>query len=125
MKILRKPCVIQALSKYVPPIMFVGPSPDTLCIASGKMLSRELTATLKVNIAPRRGGSSSQDVQASGQRAVFPVMTKAFGGGGRRDINVLSTGEDVEKAFKTCLGIIGDGNHLWKRRCGVQRGWST
>ncbi|RXW22219.1 hypothetical protein EST38_g3634 [Candolleomyces aberdarensis] len=143
------PELSQALSKCAPAITFVGPSPDTLRIASDKMLSRELATALKVNIAPGRRVSSSQDVLAFGQQVGYPVMIKALDGGGGRGIRVVSRAEEVDEAFKRCLGespskqvfvekaltgpgwkhievqVIGDGtggvNHLWERECSVQR----
>ncbi|KAJ2932220.1 hypothetical protein H1R20_g4871, partial [Candolleomyces eurysporus] len=143
------PELSQSLSKCAPAITFVGPSPDTLRIASDKMLSRELATALKVNIAPGRRVSSSQDVLTFGQQVGYPVMIKALDGGGGRGIRVVSRAEDVDEAFNRCLGespskqvfvekaltgpgwkhievqIIGDGtgrvNHLWERECSVQR----
>ena len=104
---------------------------------------------LKVSIAPGHRVSSSQDVLGFGQQAGYPVMVKALDGGGGRGIRVVSKAEDVEEAYKRCLGespskqvfvekaltgpgwkhievqIIGDGTgavtHLWERECSVQR----
>ncbi|KAJ2915853.1 hypothetical protein MD484_g4574, partial [Candolleomyces efflorescens] len=96
---LNVPMSIQAIT-------FVGPSPDTLRIASDKMLSRELATALKVSIAPGHRVSSSQDVLGFGQQAGYPVMVKALDGGGGRGIRVVSKAEDVEEAYKRFQKIV-------------------
>ncbi|CAA7268513.1 unnamed protein product [Cyclocybe aegerita] len=133
------------------PVFFIGPAPDTLRIASDKMLSRDLATSLNVNIAPGMRVSSASHVRSFAKAAGvgYPVMIKALDGGGGRGIRVVEWEEGVEEAFKRCLGespskqvfaekaftgpgwkhvevqIIGDGtgavNHFWERQCSVQR----
>ncbi|RDB30517.1 Pyruvate carboxylase [Hypsizygus marmoreus] len=130
-------------------IVFIGPSPETLNIASDKLLSRDLAAKLGVTIAAGRRALSSEDVRAFGRVEGYPVMIKALDGGGGRGIRIVEAEEGIEEAFNRCLGespsrqifvekaltgpswkhieiqIIGDGtgavNHLWERECSVQR----
>jgi len=133
------------------PITFIGPSPDTLQIASDKMLSRELAISLNIPVAAGQRVSSADSVHSfANQPGVsYPVMIKALDGGGGRGIRVVAAEDGVEEAFKRCLGespsrqvfvekaltgegwkhvevqVIGDGtgavNHLWERECSVQR----
>ena len=143
------PALYDALLGCTPPISFIGPSPETLRIASDKMLSRELATSLNINISPGTRAFSASDVLAFAQNEGFPVMIKALDGGGGRGIRIVLKPEDVEEAFKRCLGespsrqvfaekaligsgwnhveiqLIGDGtgavNHFWERECSVQR----
>ncbi|KAL0572648.1 hypothetical protein V5O48_009306 [Marasmius crinis-equi] len=127
-------------------ITFVGPSPDTIRIASDKLLARELATSLGVPVAPGKRVKSPEDVLALD--VGFPVMIKALDGGGGRGIRICEGAEEVGEAFKRCLGespsrqvfaekalkgpgwkhvevqIVGDGRevvHLWERECSVQR----
>ncbi|KAF6744845.1 carboxylase:pyruvate/acetyl-coa/propionyl-CoA [Ephemerocybe angulata] len=143
------PSLSQALASSTPPIMFIGPSPDTLRIASDKMLSRELATSLEVPVALGERVYSAEDVHAFTHKTQFPIMIKALDGGGGRGIRVVNRPEELDEAFKRCLGespskqvfvekaltgagwkhievqIIGDGtgavNHSWERECSVQR----
>ncbi|KAJ3513150.1 hypothetical protein NLJ89_g3111 [Agrocybe chaxingu] len=132
-------------------VIFIGPTADTLRIASDKMLSRDFAMSLNINIAPGTRVSSASDVRSFAKAAGvgYPVMIKALDGGGGRGIRVVESEEGVEEAFKRCLGespskqvfaekaftgpgwkhievqVIGDGtgavNHFWERECSVQR----
>lgn len=143
------PKLSAALSSHNPPITFIGPSPHTLRVASDKMLSRELASSLSVAISPGRRVASSEDILHFAANVPYPLMIKALDGGGGRGIRIVSTAEEVDEAFKRCLGespsrqvfvekaltgpgwkhievqVIGDGtgavNHFWERECSVQR----
>ncbi|KAI0336719.1 hypothetical protein GY45DRAFT_1365679 [Cubamyces sp. BRFM 1775] len=133
-------------------ITFVGPSVDTLEIASDKMRSRSLATSQGVPVAPGVHVSSAEDVRrfidGLGTSA-FPVIIKALDGGGGRGIRLVYAHEEIEDAFRRCVGesashqvfaekafigpdwrhievqIVGDGHgnvtHLWERECNVQR----
>ncbi|KAH9887200.1 hypothetical protein C8Q73DRAFT_656932 [Cubamyces lactineus] len=133
-------------------ITFVGPSVETLEIASDKMRSRSLAASHGVPVAPGAHVSSAEDVRrftdslgADG----FPIIIKALDGGGGRGIRLIYAHDEVEDAFRRCIGesasrrvfvekayigpgwrhievqIVGDGHgnvtHLWERECSIQR----
>ncbi|KAJ8502625.1 hypothetical protein ONZ45_g11586 [Pleurotus djamor] len=130
-------------------LVFIGPSIDTLRIASDKMLSRELAGSVSVNIAPGTRVATSNDVRDFVKKVGYPVMIKALDGGGGRGIRVVESEATLEESFKRCLGespshqlfvekaltgpgwkhievqIVGDGQggvtHLWERECSVQR----
>lgn len=143
------PALCEALANCAPTVTFIGPAQETLRIASDKMLSRDMATSLNVNVSPGTRVSSATDVLAFARDAGYPVMIKALDGGGGRGIRVVSKEEELEEAFKRCLGespskqvfaekalvgsgwkhvevqIIGDGtgsvNHFWERECSVQR----
>ncbi|KAG6831665.1 hypothetical protein H0H87_004451 [Tephrocybe sp. NHM501043] len=130
-------------------VVFIGPSIDTLRIASDKLLSRELATSVAVKVAPGRRVSSVDDVHAFARVYGLPLMIKALDGGGGRGIRIVQKSDDIEEAFNRCLGespsrqifveqaltgpswkhvevqIVGDGTgavtHLWERECSVQR----
>ncbi|KAI0747016.1 hypothetical protein C8Q80DRAFT_1105542 [Daedaleopsis nitida] len=133
-------------------ITFVGPSVDILEIASDKMRSRELASSLGVPVAPGIRVASTSDVRqfvASRGTKALPIVLKALDGGGGRGIRLVNSEEEIEDAYKRCLGespskqifaekalvgagwkhievqIVGDGRggvtHLWERECSVQR----
>ncbi|KAF8639477.1 hypothetical protein AX17_001497 [Amanita inopinata Kibby_2008] len=130
-------------------LTFIGPSPGTLRIASDKLLSRELATSLGVPVAPGRQINSATDVKDFAQTVGYPIMIKALDGGGGRGIRLVDLDENLDEAYKRCLGespsrrvfvekallgrgwkhvevqVIGDGsgavNHLWERECSVQR----
>ncbi|KDQ22478.1 hypothetical protein PLEOSDRAFT_1098337 [Pleurotus ostreatus PC15] len=143
------PVLAAECAAAVPPIVFIGPSIETLRIASDKMLSRELASSTNVNIAAGTRVSTSDDVRAFVAKVGYPVMIKALDGGGGRGIRVVEQENTLEESFKRCMGespshqlfvekaltgpgwkhievqIIGDGQggvaHLWERECSVQR----
>ncbi|KAI0674564.1 hypothetical protein C8Q78DRAFT_1067546 [Trametes maxima] len=133
-------------------IRFVGPSVETLKIASDKMQCRELATSQGVPVAPGTRVHSAEDtrkfVRALGRDA-FPIVIKALDGGGGRGIRLVRTDDEIEDAFRRCIGesgsrlvfaekalvgpgwrhvevqIVGDGHgtatHLWERECSIQR----
>ncbi|KAF9494798.1 carboxylase:pyruvate/acetyl-coa/propionyl-CoA [Pleurotus eryngii] len=143
------PVLAAECAKSEPPIVFIGPSIETLRIASDKMLSRELASSANVNIAAGTRVATSDDVRAFVAKVGYPVMIKALDGGGGRGIRVVEQEDTLEESFKRCMGespshqlfvekaltgpgwkhievqIIGDGQggvaHLWERECSVQR----
>ncbi|KAG5638760.1 hypothetical protein H0H81_010382 [Sphagnurus paluster] len=140
------PSLAQALPESV---VFVGPSVETLRVASDKLLSRNLATSLGVKIAPGTRALSSDKVRAFVRFEDFPVIIKALDGGGGRGIRIVESEKDIEEAFNRCMGeslshrifvekafigpswkhievqIVGDGTgsvcHLWERECSVQR----
>ncbi|KAG6900229.1 hypothetical protein C0993_001048 [Termitomyces sp. T159_Od127] len=139
-----------ALASALPTsIVFIGPSVETLRISSDKLLSRALATSLAVKVAAGCDVSSSEDVHAFACSKGLPVIIKALDGGGGRGIRLVNSLDEIEEAFKRCLGespsrrvfveqalnglswkhveiqIIGDGTgavaHLWERDCSVQR----
>ncbi|OSD08771.1 hypothetical protein PYCCODRAFT_1356851 [Trametes coccinea BRFM310] len=143
------------LASLFPPggaVTFVGPSLETLQIASDKMQSRSLAIANGVPVAPGAHVSSADEVRkfvANLDTDAFPIVIKALDGGGGRGIRLVETAEEIDSAFRRCLGesashrvfvekafvgsgwrhvevqIIGDGRgnitHLWERECSVQR----
>lgn len=113
------------------------------------MRSRELATSLSVPIAPGIRVSSAGGVQTFAKANGFPVVIKALDGGGGRGIRLVHAADEVEDAFRRCVGestarlvfvekafvgpgwrhvevqIVGDGTgevtHLWERECSVQR----
>ncbi|KAI0698038.1 hypothetical protein C8T65DRAFT_614398 [Cerioporus squamosus] len=89
------------------PITFIGPSVETLKVASDKMLSRELAASLRVSVAPGMRVSSVDDVHqfvARSSSHAYPVIIKALDGGGGRGIRIANSASDVADAYERCLG---------------------
>ncbi|KAI9069894.1 hypothetical protein FKP32DRAFT_1558834 [Trametes sanguinea] len=134
------------------PVAFVGPSLEVLQIASDKMQSRSLAINHGVPVAPGAHVSSADDVRmfvTDLSADAFPIVIKALDGGGGRGIRLVETAEEIDDAFRRCVGesasrrvfvekafvgtswrhvevqIIGDGRgsvtHLWERECSVQR----
>lgn len=95
------PALAHQLSQTNPPITFVGPSLETLHIASDKLRSRDLATSQDVPISPGARISSSADVRAFIDSGVgYPVMIKALDGGGGRGIRVVQKEGDIEEAYK-------------------------
>ncbi|KAI0765275.1 hypothetical protein C8Q74DRAFT_1205439 [Fomes fomentarius] len=88
-------------------IIFVGPSVETLNIASDKMLSRDLAVSLGVPVAPGSSVASVTDIRqfiaTSGCNA-FPIVLKALDGGGGRGIRLVNQLDQIEDAYERCLG---------------------
>ncbi|TDL24492.1 hypothetical protein BD410DRAFT_766948 [Rickenella mellea] len=133
-----------------PPIVFIGPSSETLKIAGDKMRSRQLAASLHVPISPGKHLHSESDVQSFCEDYGYPIMLKALDGGGGRGIRLVESSKGIAEAYKRrCKGespskeifvekamiggdwrhievqILGDETgkviHLWERDCSVQR----
>ncbi|KAK7038904.1 hypothetical protein VNI00_010538 [Paramarasmius palmivorus] len=129
-------------------VVFIGPEPEVLRVASDKMSSRELAVSLYVPVAPGRRVSSPEDALKFSQEVGLPIMIKALDGGGGRGIRICDKEDEIGDSFKRCLGespsrqlfaekaltgpgwkhieiqILGDGVdvvHLWERECSVQR----
>ncbi|KAI0360455.1 carboxylase:pyruvate/acetyl-coa/propionyl-CoA [Trametes cingulata] len=130
-------------------ITFVGPSVETLEIASDKMRSRELAISQGVPVTPGARVSSPEDVRAFARTNGLPTIIKALDGGGGRGIRLVHAGDEIDSAFSRCVGesasrlvfvekafvgpgwrhvevqIVGDGSgdvtHLWERECSIQR----
>ncbi|KAF5350973.1 hypothetical protein D9756_008255 [Leucocoprinus leucothites] len=106
------PALANALAQLQPPITFVGPTADTLRLAGDKVLSRDLAASLGVQVAPGIRVKSSDDVRSFASRSEvhYPVMIKALDGGGGRGIRFVNEASGVEEAFKSqffdrrCMG---------------------
>jgi pyruvate carboxylase len=81
-------------------IIFIGPSVETLCIASDKMKSRELAISLGIKVAPGYRVSSPEDVIRLGKSMGYPIMIKALDGGGGRGIRIVDGPGQAEDAFK-------------------------
>ncbi|RPD57010.1 carboxylase:pyruvate/acetyl-coa/propionyl-CoA [Lentinus tigrinus ALCF2SS1-7] len=88
------------------PITFIGPSVETLKIASDKMLSRELAVSLDVSVAPGARVSSVEDVHQFVTHLghiAYPIVIKALDGGGGRGIRIVNNATEVADAYKRCL----------------------
>jgi len=81
-------------------IIYIGPSPAALRIASDKIISRELATSLGVPIAPGRRVISAEDVREFTTRIGYPVIIKALDGGGGRGIRVVREETGIEEAFQ-------------------------
>ncbi|KAM5532153.1 hypothetical protein V8D89_014178 [Ganoderma adspersum] len=106
-------------------ISFVGPSVETLKIASDKMLSRKLASSLGIPIAPGTRVSSVVDVHQFIKQLAphpFPIIIKALDGGGGRGIRLVNVTEDVDNAFQRCLGE-SPSKQVFVERAFVGPGW--
>ncbi|TBU31410.1 hypothetical protein BD311DRAFT_656741 [Dichomitus squalens] len=106
-------------------IIFVGPSVETLKIASDKMLSRELATSIGVPTAPGIRVSSVADVHQFIEKlgpCPFPIILKALDGGGGRGIRLVNAAGDVENAFQRCLGE-SPSKQIFAEQALVGRGW--
>ncbi|KAI1798000.1 hypothetical protein LXA43DRAFT_2473 [Ganoderma leucocontextum] len=106
-------------------ITFVGPSVETLKIASDKMLSRELASSVGVPTALGTRVSSVADVHRFVKqfgRHPFPIVIKALDGGGGRGIRLVNAIEGVENAFQRCLGE-SPSKQIFVERALVGPGW--
>jgi biotin carboxylase len=99
------PTLADALTESNPPITFIGPSSDTLRLAGDKVLSRNLAASLDVQVAPGTSVASGDEVRTFAARhdVDYPVMIKALDGGGGRGIRVVESSSAVDEAFKRCV----------------------
>lgn len=98
-----------ALSQHQPggkSIVFIGPSPNSLRIASDKMLSRDLATSLNIPVAPGRYISSSDEILTfsrslrQGTANGYPLIIKALDGGGGRGIRIVHHEDEVDEAFQ-------------------------
>jgi len=84
-------------------VTFIGPSAETLRVASDKMKSRELAVSLGVNVAPGNRIRTEEDVFQFARSVGYPVMIKALDGGGGRGIRIVRDPEHARDAFKRCV----------------------
>lgn len=117
------PALPRALAK-AGSVVFIGPSPETLQIASDKMLSRNLATSLDVNVAPGVRVNCVADIHAFARGIGYPVIIKALDGGGGRGIRVVDSEASVEEALKRsgryliCVVLGGCLQHLLFRTLG-------
>ena len=86
--------------------IFIGPSVETLKIASDKMRSRDLATSCGVPVAPGTHVNSAADVHqfvAQLDSSAFPIVLKALDGGGGRGIRLVSSVDAIEDAYKRCV----------------------
>jgi len=89
-----------ALFKADPTITFIGPTAETLAIASDKLSSRNLATSLGVYVAPGVQVTSAEDVYQFARNTGFPIMIKALDGGGGRGIRIVESEESIEESYK-------------------------
>ncbi|KAI0777206.1 hypothetical protein BD413DRAFT_514344 [Trametes elegans] len=106
-------------------IKFVGPSVESLEIASDKMRSRELATSEGVPVAPGARVSSAGDVRNFTRGlggSAFPIVIKALDGGGGRGIRLVNVDDDVEIAFDRCVGESAS-REVFVEKAFVGSGW--
>lgn len=134
-------------------IMFIGPSASVIRLMGDKIEARRQMKAAGVAIVPGVDGalSSVEEAIQAAQEIGYPVMLKASAGGGGIGMQVVSSDDELEKAFASTAqragSYFGDdtlflekfiaaprhievqiaadqhGNvvHLWERECSVQR----
>jgi len=134
-------------------IMFVGPTPEVIDALGDKVAARKIAEAAGVPIVPGTptGVKTVAEARAFAEKAGYPVIIKASGGGGGRGMRVVREAGELEELLtrarseaKKAFGddtvfleklvirpkhievqILGDnhGNlvHLFERDCSVQR----
>jgi acetyl-CoA carboxylase biotin carboxylase subunit len=134
-------------------LVFIGPSPEAMEAMGDKVRARQIAQAAGVPVIPGSGtaplelASAQQYAEAIG----YPILLKAAGGGGGIGMQVVTTPEELAKAFTTaqnraqaafgnptlylekCLKaprhievqVLGDVHgtlvHLYERECSIQR----
>jgi pyruvate carboxylase len=134
-------------------IVFVGPTPEVIDALGDKVAARKIAEAAGVPIVPGtpNGVKTVAEARAFADKAGYPVIIKASGGGGGRGMRVVRAADELEELLtrarseaKKAFGddtvfleklvirpkhievqILGDthGNlvHLFERDCSVQR----
>jgi acetyl-CoA carboxylase biotin carboxylase subunit len=133
-------------------LRFVGPPADVMEAVGDKVTAREAAARAGVPVVPGTGRVNDVAVaEAAAEDIGYPVLLKASAGGGGRGIRMVTTPEELRKAFPQASAearaAFGDGGmfiekciqqprhvevqvmadehgsveHLFERECSIQR----
>jgi pyruvate carboxylase len=134
-------------------IVFIGPSPETIDALGDKLAARKIAQAAGVAVVPGTTDpvTTLDEARAFADKAGYPLMVKAAGGGGGRGMRVVRAANDLPEALERArsearkafgddsvfleklvvrpkhieVQVLGDshGNlvHLFERDCSVQR----
>ena len=96
-------------------IVFIGPDPDSMERLSDKALLKELVKHTGLSVIPgTKAVSSPEAAKKAADQLGYPVMLKAYAGGGGRGIRLIQSREDVEDAYlqatAEAVSAFGDGS---------------
>lgn len=87
-------------------ITFIGPSPETIAMAGNKSEARRILKAAGISIIPGSENVLHDAEEACGQaeKAGYPVIIKAAGGGGGRGMRIAHHQQELTEAFAIASG---------------------
>ncbi len=84
-------------------IVWIGPPPAAIELMGSKVAARQTMSAAGVPIIPgtTAPAESAEDVRRLGDELGWPIAIKASAGGGGKGLKVVSSPEEVERAFET------------------------
>jgi acetyl-CoA/propionyl-CoA carboxylase biotin carboxyl carrier protein len=84
-------------------LVWIGPPPEAIEIMGSKVAARERMDSAGVPIVPgtTEPVSTATDVRALGYELGWPIAIKASAGGGGKGLKVVSSADEVERAFES------------------------
>jgi acetyl-CoA/propionyl-CoA carboxylase biotin carboxyl carrier protein len=84
-------------------LVWIGPPPDAIEIMGSKVAARERMQAAGVPIIPgtTEPVSTAADVRALGDELGWPIAIKASAGGGGKGLKVVSSADEVDRAFES------------------------
>src|SRR5512132_1478468 len=83
--------------------VWIGPPPEAIDVMGSKTAARETMRAAGVPIVPGTTApvESAEDVRRLGDELGWPIAIKASAGGGGKGLKVVSSADEVERAFET------------------------
>jgi acetyl-CoA carboxylase, biotin carboxylase subunit len=83
-------------------LVFIGPRPDSIAVMGDKVRAKESMAAAGIPLVPGSDGAASlEEARGLAAELGFPLLLKASAGGGGRGMRLVTSADDLEKAFRT------------------------
>ena len=96
-------------------IVFIGPEPESMERLSDKAILKELISETGLSVIPgSKALSSVKEAKEAAESLGYPVMLKAWAGGGGRGIRLIRNADEMEEAYMQAgaeaASAFGDGS---------------